>query len=117
MSVHRMPNGVALTLEQIRQDHGDPRFVVHHEDACSTAHRLPRLVSERGWTIIISVCRLSGWVVTNAISLPVVLIGTEDGGLTPEELAVLAAARMRLREVPIIVLTGDSTSKNMPVSC
>jgi hypothetical protein len=37
----------------------------------------------------------------------VLLIGTSDGGLTPGEIVVLAAAHMRLREVPMIVLTPD----------
>jgi hypothetical protein len=35
----------------------------------------------------------------------VVIVGTLDGGLTPEEIVALAARHLRLRHVPIIVMT------------
>ena len=37
----------------------------------------------------------------------VVLIGTREGGLTADEIVALASRHMRLRSVPIVVMSGD----------
>jgi hypothetical protein len=37
----------------------------------------------------------------------VLLVGTSEGGLTPDQIVALAAAHMRLRQVPILVMSAE----------
>jgi hypothetical protein len=37
----------------------------------------------------------------------VILVGTSEGGLTPDQIVALAASHIRLRQVPIVVMTAE----------